>query len=280
MNLRRGIAAALMAGAFLAGCGDDDNGPTDTIGTEFTAEERAALSTALVSAGFFGESSEAAPAYGLLLGGITSYGSITIPSSLRAGPSGAVRMAMVAGEYDATAVQYLFDISINGIPEVQGLFAGIVAWSGLDVQAETIDDYISIGAGTDDGSATEFPETVSGSVPDDVSAEYWLASTNTLYLGISGTASITASNFGGSAADCSVNIPGVGDLTCSYEHGSQEGAFDFVATPFLTEGEDVTFASTSYNLPAVRVRLGGDLTVPTGQVEAVKSALRKMARVK
>jgi hypothetical protein len=279
MNLRRGIAAALMAGAFLAGCGDDDNGPTDTIGTEFTAEERAALSTAFVNAGLIPDDPEAAQAFGLLLGGITSYGTITIPASLRAGTPGAVRLAKIAGEYDATAVQYLFDVTVNGEPAIQGFFAGIVAWSNLDVQEETIDDYISIGGSSDD-PVTNFPETVSGTVPDDVSAEYWVAATNTFYEGISGSASITASNFDGSEVDCSVTVPNIGTLTCSYDYGSQEGAFDFVGAPLFTEGENVTFASTSYQLPAVRVRLGGNLTVPVAQVAAVKSALRKMARVK
>jgi hypothetical protein len=279
MNLRRGIAAALMAGAFLAGCGDDDNGPTETIGTEFTAEERAALSTAFVNAGLIPDDPEAAQAYGLLLGGITSYGTITVPASLRAGTPGAVRLAKIAGEYDATAVQYLFDVTVNGEPALQGFFAGIVAWSNLNVQEETIDDYISIGGSSDDPT-TEFPETVSGTVPDEVSAEYWLGATDTFYEGISGSASITASNFDGSEVDCSVTVPGIGTLTCSYDYGSQEGAFDFVGAPLFTEGENVTFASTSYELPAVRVRLGGNLTVPVAQVAAVKSALRKMARVK
>lgn len=279
MILRRGIAAAVLAGALLAGCGDDDdNGPSDTIGTEFTAEERAALSTAFVNAGLIPDDPEAAQAYGLLLGGITSYGTITIPAALRAGAPGAVRLAKIAGEYDATAVQYLFDVTINGEPAIQGFFAGIVAWSNLNVQEETIDDYISIGGSSDD-PVTDFPETVSGTVPEDVSAQYWLGATNTFYEGISGSASITASSFDGSEVDCSVTVPNIGTLTCSYDYGSQEGAFDFVGAPVLSEGENVTFASTSYELPAVRVRLGGNLTVPVAQVAAVRSALRKMARV-
>jgi hypothetical protein len=278
MNLRRGIGAALLAGAFLAGCGDDDNGPSSDIGTEFTEQEQAALSTAFVNAGLVPDDPEAAQAYGLLLGGIKSYGTITIPASLRAGTPSAVRLAKIAGEYDATAVQYLFDVTINGEPALQGFFAGIVAWSNLDVQAETINDYISIGGSSDD-PVTDFAETVSGTVPDDVSAEYWVAATGTFYEGISGSASITASNFDGSEADCSVTVPGVGTLTCSYDYGSQEGAFDFVGAPLFTEGQNVTFARTSYELPAVRVRLGGNLTVPLARAAAVKSALRKMARV-
>jgi hypothetical protein len=278
MNLRRGITGLFMAGALLAGCDDDDNnGPSQT-GTELTTEEKAALTTAFTDTGLIPDDPALAPLYGLLLGGIQRYDVITVPASLRAGATSGVRMAKVSGEYDATAVQYLFDISVNGEQVFQGLSAGIVAWSGLDVSAETIDDWISIG-GADD-AATEFPETISGTVPEEVNAAYYLVATETLYEGISGSASITASSFSGSPVDCTVSIPTVGTLECSYQYGSQEGDFDFVAAPVFTEGENVTFASTSYDLPAVRVSLSGNLTVPVNQVESVKRAIRAMVRMK
>jgi hypothetical protein len=278
INLRRGIFGLLMAGALLAGCDDDDNNGPSSNGTELTAEERAALATAFTNTGLIPDDPQFAPLYGLLLGGIQSYGTVTVPAALRAGATSGVRLAKVTGEYDATAVQYLFDISINGEPVFQGVSAGIVAWSGLDVAAETVDDWINIG-GSDD-SATEFPETLSGTVPEEVYAAYYLDATETLYEGISGSASITASSFSGSAVDCTIEIPTIGTLSCSYRYGSQEGDFDFVAAPLFTEGENVTFASTSYDLPAVRVSLSGDLTVPVGQVASVKRAIRTMVRMK
>jgi hypothetical protein len=277
-NLRRGMTGLLMAVALLAGCDDDDNNGPSGNGTQLTAEERAALATAFTNTGLIPNDPEFAQLYSLLLGGIQSYGTMTVPASLRAGATSGIRLAKVSGEYDATAIQYLFDISINGEPFFQGLSAGIVAWSGLDVAAETVDDWISIGGGDD--ASTEFPETISGTVPDDVDAAYYLDATETLYEGISGSASITATSFSGSPVDCSVEIPTIGTLTCSYLYGSQEGDFDFVAAPVFTEGENVTFASTSYDLPAVRVTLSGDLTVPVSQVEAVKRAIRAMVRLK
>jgi hypothetical protein len=278
MNLRRGMLVALASvGMLLAGCGDDDdgNGP-DGNGTAFTAEEKEALSTAFVSTGLVPDDPQAGQLYGLLLGGVESYGTITIPAALRGAPASGLRLASIAGEYDATGLQYIFDITINGEPAFQALSAGIVAWSGLDVQAETIDDWISIGA--TDESATEFPDEVSGIIPDDVSAEYYVAATETLYEGISGSASITHSSFSGTPTDCTVEIPTVGTLTCSYQYGSMEGAFDFVAQPVLVEGENATFASTSYDLPAVRVSISGNLTVEAAQVPALRSALRKLVR--
>ena len=279
MNLRRGARAVLLGtGILLAACGDDDNNsPADT-GTEFTQEEKAALTTAFTDAGLIPSGGQEGQLYGLLLGGIRSYGTFTIPASLREGAGAGLRSLRVDGEHDATAVQYIFDISVNGEPSFQGLSAGIVAWSNLDVAAETVDDWISIGASDDTG--TDFPDEVSGTVPDDVSAEYWVAATNTFYEGISGSASITSTSFASGTTDCSVTIPTVGVLGCSYQYGSQQGNFDFVATPVNAEGPDVTFASTSYDLPAVRVRLTGDLTVAASQVASVKASLRKMLRAK
>lgn len=277
VRLWRGVTGLMLAAALLAGCDDDDSNGPDSSGTELTAAEKEALATAFTDTGLIPNNPELAPLYGLLLGGIQSYGTITVPASLRAGSTSGVRLAKVTGEYDATALQYLFDISLNGEPVFQGLSAGIVAWSGLDVPAETVDDWINIG-GSDD-TATEFPETISGTVPEDVFAAYYLAATNTYYEGISGSASITASSFGGSPTDCTIQIPTIGTLTCSYQYGSQEGDFDFVAAPVLTEGENVTFASTSYDLPAVRVSISGNLTVPVGQVEAVKRSIRALVRM-
>ena len=279
MMLRRGVRAVLLGtGILLAACGDDDNNGPGGNGTAFTQEEKAALTTAFTDAGLIPSGGQEGQLYGLLLGGIQSYGTFTIPAALRDGASSGLRSLRVDGEHDATAVQYIFDISVNGEPAFQGLSAGIVAWSNLDVAAETIDDWISIGASDDTG--TEFPDEASGTIPDDVSAEYWVAATNTFYEGISGTASITSTSFANSTTDCSVTIPTVGVLECSYQYGSQQGNFDFVATPVNAEGPDVTFASTSYDLPAVRVRLSGDLTVAASEVASVKAALRKMLRAK
>jgi hypothetical protein len=276
--LRRGMLVALAsAGVLLSGCGDDDNNGPDSNGTQFTAAEKQALSAAFVNTGLIPDNPEAGQLYGLLLGGITSYGTITVPAALREAPASGLRLANLTGEFDATGLQYIFDISVNGEPAFQGLSAGIVAWSGLNVEAETIDDWISIGA--TDETATTFPDQVSGVVPEDVSAEYYVAATQTLYEGISGNASITSSSFGSSTTDCTITIPTVGTLNCTYKYGSMQGAFDFVGQPVIGEGANVTFASTSYDLPAVRVTLSGNLTVPAVRAEALKSALRKMIRV-
>jgi hypothetical protein len=276
MKLRRGMLVALAsAGVLLAACGDDDNNTPTPSGTEFTTAEKQALATAFQNTGLIPSDPQFSSLYSLLLGGVQRYGTITVPAAVRS-PSG-LRLAGLAGEYDATGLQYIFDITINNDPAlgVQGLSAGLVAWSGLNTTTSTVDDWISIGA--NDDTATEFPETVSGVVPDDVSAEYYLASNETLYEGISGNASITAQSFGTSATDCTVTLPTVGTLNCTYRYGSMQGAFDFVAEPIFGSGtENVTFASTNYDLPAVRVTLSGNLTVPTGQVVALRSGLRKL----
>ena len=266
MNLRRGVTAALAATFVLAACSDDDNGPSNT-GTQFTPQEKAALTTAFINSGLLPSTGEEAQLASLLLGGIQSYGTITIPASLRTGGASGLRLANVAGEYDATGIQYLFDISVNGQPAFTGLAAGLVAWSGLDVQAETVDDWINVSAADD--QATSFPDQVSGVVPDDVSAEYYLHSTGVFYEGISGNASITQSSFNSSTTDCSMDIQGFGTLNCSYRYGNMKGAFDFVGEPVGVAGENVTFASTSYDLPAMRVTLSGNLTVPATVVAAV-----------
>jgi len=281
ITLRRGTLLALAsAGVLLAACGDDDNNSPSNTGTQFTAAEKSALGTAFTNTGLIPNDPTASELYGVLLGGVKSYGKITIPAALRAAPTSGLRLASIDGQYDATGLQYLLNISVNGQPSVVGLSAGILAWSGLNVQASTVNDWISIGA--NDDTATEFPtEPISGVVPDDVDAEYYLASNEMLYEGISGNASITSSTFGSSTTDCSVDIPNVGRLNCSYRYGSMQGSFDFVGAPISGSGENVTFANTSYDLPAVRVTLSGDFTVNTAvQAEALKGALRKVIRAR
>jgi len=274
------MLALASACVLLSACGDDDNNTPTNTGTQFTAAEKSALGTAFANTGLIPEDPTASELYGVLLGGVKSYGRITIPAALRDAPTSGLRLANVDGEYDATGLQYLLNISVNGEPAVVGLTAGIVAWSGLNVQASTVNDWINIGASDD--TATEFPtEPISGVVPDEVDAEYYLASNQMLYEGISGNASIASSSFGSSSTDCSVDIPGVGHLTCGYRYGSMQGSFDFVGAPISGTGENVTFANTSYDLPAVRVTLSGDFTVTTGvQAAALKGALRKIIQAR
>jgi hypothetical protein len=260
-RLRRGAFALLSAGVLLAGCGGDDDDNGGGGGTQLSAQERAALINAFATAGFDGGEYSS-----FILGGLQSYGTFTVPAAaLR---TDARLASLSSGDWSAAGVQYIVDVTVNG-EAIQGAAASVVGWKGLDVSAQTIDEYVEFGGFIE---GTDFPDQISGNAPDDVFGFYWDGES---YIAQAGTASLASASFGGSTTDCSTDIPNFGRLTCSYRYGSMEGSF---ALDFQQLGGELTesFPSTAYDLPALRVQLSGNLTVPVVRAAEVKASLRAL----
>ncbi|MCU0621688.1 MAG: hypothetical protein MUC69_09310 [Gemmatimonadales bacterium] len=259
-RLHRGVVSLLMAVALLAGCDDDDgNGPS---GTTLTEAETAALTAALGNSGFFESSSEAL-LFPLVVGGATEYGSFTVPASVVDAAREQVRRvvlsAMVAGEFDASAFQAVVNLTVNG-ETIRFCESGLLGWSGLNTSSNTADELLLVG-GIEEG-ATTCTDGLEGEVGDDADAAYYNLADDRTYFGTSGFARLDNADFGGSTLDCSTPTP-FGDLDCSYQQGDMSGSFAFTAEDFFSEdGASVEFAETEYDLPAVRVELGGNLQLP------------------
>jgi hypothetical protein len=226
----------------VAACGDDED-TTGVNGTNFTAEERAALIEALTTTGAFVGSPAAAYA-SLALAGLDEIGTISasqaaaIDGAVESGISLAVSGAL-ATEYDAFGVQISYDVG-----GATGWFKGVVGWTGLDTDAKTVDELVSVYSYGDDQESP--PSNLAGSlgVEEPLIGTYWNGAT---YYATDGEASITSSNFSGST-DCSVT-----GVTCSYAKGTMSGNFGFTADAVsgTYEQDPVGFSG----LPAVYVTI-------------------------
>jgi hypothetical protein len=240
----------------LAACGgDDNNGPSG--GSQLSSSEAAALSAAIVGSGAVeGEASLVAPlAFALVKG----YGTFTPTAPLRAG---GLRLANLASSYNATGYQVKYDFTVNGTQQIITT-TGAVAWAGLNVQAQTVEELMVLSAFSTDPT---FPTSGTSEFGvDDIDATWVVRGTNSLYHATSGTATLTSASFSGGTTDCSRDVPGFGTINCTYRYGDMAGEFSFDAAAAVqgTGPATLTWNPTTYgNLPAVQVVLSANVTLP------------------
>ncbi len=246
MRIRhRLVAAAAVFALGLVACGDDGNELTGPNDSGFTAAEKQALTSALLNSGVL--AGTPAGAYAALVvnlfdevGTISASQSAAIDNAIREGISLAAA-ASAANSYEgAIGIQVGFDISGG-----QGWVSGVLGWNGLDTEAGTADQIVAVYSTGDDSDMP--PATWDGTpgAASDVVAVYWDGES---YYATGGSASVTASSFGGSS-DCSVQT-----FTCSYSTGTMSGSFDFEASS-ISETTFTQVPITFSNLYAVKLMI-------------------------
>lgn len=224
----KALAFSCGVAAFVAACGSDSNGPDGSI--DLTAQQTAALTSALVSNGALGAGAAAfAP---LALSHLQSAGSF--------------------GGYDAVGVQVNYTVTTSGVTQ-SGVLSSVIGWQGLNASAQTVDKIIAASQLSTGGT---FPSTVTGSFANSGTiGSYYDRSTASNYLASSGSFNVTDASFGSGTTNCNSSAGGI-TVTCSYATGTMTGSFGFAANRTNGSGA-ATFdqAVTNFDLPAVRVTL-------------------------
>jgi len=246
-RLKMLLVLALMAGLTLGGCSDDDDGPT---GPSSNIEEYNAVLSALSSSNALGP----VAAYALLVEpGEVSFGDITVGT----GTLGEAIARAAAGAQASGWQAFVLEVNLSGTWEGEPMdenWTGLAAWNGLDVEAETVDEAISIFAldtALADGTATfESEEAMAYYVDGTVDPEVLYLCASGI-MGTGGTFSISDPTFGGTQACQTVAIQGI---SCTYAVGTVDGSFDFVASDGVST---VTRTSTFTGLPALQINITG-----------------------
>ncbi len=222
------IAVSLGVVALVA-CSSDSNGPTSG---SLSAQDAAALSTALVSSGSLG-----ADAAGFAPAALTQ-----------------LRSVGTIGAYDAVAVQVQYTYTI-GATSQSGVISSVIGWQGLNTSAQTVDKILAASNYTASGT---FPATETATFGSSGAiGSYYDRTTQTSYLANGGTFTVTGATFGGSSTNCNQSSGGF-TATCSYSTGTMTGSFDFTADKVGATGTGAaafTQPSTTFDLPAVRLTI-------------------------
>jgi len=217
-----GVAAAVAA------CGSDSNGPDGSV--DLSAQQTAALTTALLSNGALGASAAAFAPFALSQ--LHSAGSFS--------------------GYDAVGVQVNYTVSAAGTTQ-SGVISSVIGWQGLNASAQTVDKIIAASQFSTGGT---FPSTVTGSFANSGTlGSYYDRSTASNYVAATGNFNVTDATFGSGTTNCNSSSGGV-TVTCSYSTGTMSGSFGFSANRTNGTGP-ATFdqAVTNFELPAVRVTI-------------------------
>ncbi|MFO7769502.1 MAG: hypothetical protein R6W82_11190 [bacterium] len=240
-RLKMLMVLALMAGLTLGGCSDDDDGPT---GPSSNVEEYNAVLGTLAANDALGP----VGSYAMLVEpGEVSFGDITVGTgTLEQAVARTAERAQASG-WQAFALE----LNISGTWEGESIdesWTGVAAWAGLDVEAQTVEEAISVYAidtALSDGTAViESEEAIAFYVDGTEDPEV-------TYVSTSGTFSISNVIFEETEACQNVAMQGI---SCTYAVGTVDGSFDFDATDGFST---VTRTSTFTGLPAVQINIIG-----------------------
>jgi hypothetical protein len=241
--------------ALAVGCGGDDGGG----GGGLSQAEQVALASALSNAETLEGLGPAAAFASFIFTQVDRVGALN--AGTQASVNRAINFAITgvrATSYEgAVGMQIIYTVSSGG-QTASGSYTGVLGWTGLNVQAQTIDEAVSAGA----VSATATPFN-SGTIQLDLSSSdpfglgsYYNRTTNTAYLSTSGSFTLSGTSFAGSTTDCSVTSQGV-TVECDYVVGTMNGDFDFVASTRSGSGPSTyTQSPISFSgLPSVRMTI-------------------------
>lgn len=226
--MRRTALALALGITALSSCSSDSSGPNG--GTTLTAQQRTALTTALVANGSLGSAAAAFAPFAL----------------------SQLQQAGTMGAYTAVGLQVKYNITAGGQTE-SGIISSITGWQGLNASAQTVDKII---AASQFSTGSTFPTSGTATFGTDAAlGSYFDRSSTSNYLATAGTFNLTGASFGGSNTSCNQTSGGV-TITCSYSTGTMTGSFGFDASRQTGTGA-TTFSqpSTSFDLPAVRLTI-------------------------
>lgn len=228
-------------------------------GGSLTPTEKLQLTNALVNSGSL---ESIGPA-----GGYAPFAIQLLPSigSLGSGASAAVNHAINASITGLRATSYEGAVGVQIIYNVlgqTGTFTGVVGWDGFTPGANaTVEEIVSAGAVTSGSTPIGNISTPIGSSstgPDRTGyATYFARATQSLYVGTSGTFTVSAQSFSsGTPVNCGIGLGGT-NITCSYVTGTMSGSFNFQANRVSGTGA-TTYTQSAINfssLPSVRMTI-------------------------
>lgn len=230
------VAVLLSSALLLGACSDDPSGPSGDA-------ELNAVQSALATSGALGPLGAFAV---FVFPQGAEFSAISVSTTVAEALARAAVEAQASG-FDAFGMQIDFDIVYDSSPLVV-TYTGLVAWTGLNVAAESVDEAISVIA---DGAIN-----AGGSA--DLSTEGYAMYINNeddeLYFSTEGTFAVTALSFGSSSA---CGGESMGSIACSAAMGTMSGNFNFTAVNYPDGLLSVTKSSSYTSLPAVRVSLTG-----------------------
>jgi hypothetical protein len=142
------------------------------------------------------------------------------------------------GTYDGLGVDVTYTLQFEGLPPITGAFAGVLAWSGLDAAAETVDELLVVGFTGD-------------TIPESFDAFYWRRLPEAAFKTDQGSTEMRATFSGGEPADCGYSEPGY-DITCTREFGTLSGYFSFTAAESGGTATHTQETTSFTRLPLVR----------------------------
>lgn len=211
----RPARACFLFATLVLGCNGDSTGPGSTL----NPADRQAIANAILDAQQIAGASPIGAVWPSVLDLLSDAGTLDGASS-----------------YDGAAFDVVYTITFNGIPTFQGAFAGVLAWSGLDRTAGTVDELLVVGfEGVD--------------VATDFAAYYWQRTPEAVYTTDVGNTQFSAT-LTGQDRNCGLSYNGF-TTTCSMRTGRVSGDFGFTAAQ-VGGGGTYTQGTTSFNnLPLV-----------------------------
>jgi hypothetical protein len=243
VHLDKRTLAVVAATAVLAACSDS----TGTSGTQLSTAEKTALSAALTSSGALDDAGIAGgfgPIAITLLNSVGSLGTTASAQAVATGISAAVRGTRAATYQGAIGVQIIVTSGTQS-----ATFTGVIGWDGLNSSAQTVDEVVAAGVVT----ATTAPVAI-GTTPIGSGggiASYWDRTTNSSYVGTSGSFVLTSASFSGSGTNCAQQ----GLTTCNYTAGTMNGSFAFGAIKTVGTGTYTQTSVTFNGLPTLKITI-------------------------
>jgi hypothetical protein len=243
-KIRMPLAVLMTAALVLTGCSEDD--PTGPSSTELDAVQAALINSGAMS--FLGAFAPFAFAEGV------TPTSIDITDGTAEAFARAAVAAQTAG-YDAFGVQLVIDATFEGDP-VSESFTGLVAWTGLDVEEETVDKSLTLlgagemGAGSSRDMADDNYDPVAETGGFAIFIDNQLQD---IFYNSTGTFSVSAISFGSPTTGTGVTM---GSLAYTAAVGSMSGSFT-LGMANIGQTSTMDLASTFSGLPAVKVTITG-----------------------
>ncbi len=236
------LVMALMAGLTLAGCSDDSPTGPDA------SEEYEAVINALTNSGALGFVGIYA---GLAAPGELSFGEITVNEGTLAQALAKAAADAQASGWQALAIEVNLDFTDPEEGQIQESWTAVAAWTGLDVEMETVDQAVTafaLASALADNSADINTEEAFAYVIDNtVGAE------GTMYFGDSGTFDVNSTSFGSTTPV--EGSTGQTQYAITYAVGTISGGFNFTASDFADPPNTVTRSSTFSALPAIQINI-------------------------
>ena len=229
-----------------SGCGGDAAGPSNDNDMVLSAEQQAALHEALSGTGAL---SGLGTYTDLVLGQMGVVGSMNVEQGLPGGPAPtAARGPFATTSFGVVGLQVKLFLTVNRV-RFNITYTGLVAWTGLDVTARTVDEAISVLAFGDLESGTVNLGQVDEQFQSGGLAAVVLRPDTTVYGARDGSFTLTEMSFDPAGA-CTGAIGAASN--CTLATGRMSGSFEFNASAADVDGK-IARSGSFEGVPSVSI---------------------------